>query len=259
VNEAELNELFRAFEAGDFNDDSDGSDGSDGSGGAGAGPLSAEERVRLATIVPQIRTATEAPLPLPGLRSTVLALVRAQAETDTSAARTTRLDEVRAQRRRRPVTALVAVGAAAAGIVATLLINRPATTRSVELAGGKFRVVATDVAPTGEGEAEILRRRTGDVMKLAAEGLAATDASHVYQVWCVATTDTAEVPSRIAVGTFRTVNGTVHVEFPIGVDWAKYPTVAITLEPEDGDPRQTGPTVLDAALEPPAGPTGKPA
>jgi Anti-sigma-K factor rskA len=237
----DLNELFRAFEAGELVDEPGGS----------SRPLTAPEQHRLIAVAASVESALAAPQPPPGLRATVLDAVRTQAAIDRQAAQIPQ-DELGGRHKRRwPLIA--AVSAAAIGIAAAVIIiaSRPVAPGPVELAGGKFRVVDAALAPKGEGEAEVFRSDGGELLKIEAEGLPAPTQSQLYQVWVVGAADTPDAQVRIPVGTFTTTDGSVQVELPIAVDRTQYPRVAITLEPDDGDPRQNGPTIVEAEPLPP--------
>jgi Anti-sigma-K factor rskA len=237
----DLNELFRAFEAGELDDDPSGK----------ARPLTADERRRLTAVAAAVDLAVDAPQPPPGLRRTVLDAVRQQAAIDQQSAETTPDEIGRMRRRRWPLIAAASAAAIGIAAAAIIIVNRPAAPGPVELAGGKFRIVATDLAPHGEGEAEIFRGDHGELLKIDVEGLPIPTTSQILQVWVVGPADTPDAQVRIPVGTFTTADGTVKVEFPIAVDRTRYPKVAITLEPDDGDPRRNGPTLLEAIPLPP--------
>jgi anti-sigma-K factor RskA len=237
----DLNELFRAFEAGELDDDPGGSSRS----------FTPDEQRRLTAVAASVDSALAAPQPPPSLRATVLDAVRQQAAIDRQAAQI-RDDEL-GNRRKRRWPLIVTASVAALGIAAAVIIiaNRPVAPGPVELAGGKFRVVDTALAPTGEGEAEVFQSDRGELLKIEAEGLPVPTKSQICQVWVVGAADTADAQVRIPVGTFTTTDGTVKVEFPIAVDRTRYPRVEITLEPDDGDPRQNGPTIVQADPVPP--------
>jgi Anti-sigma-K factor rskA len=242
----DLTELFRAFEAGELDDDPAGN----------PRPLTASEQRRLIAVAASVDSALAAPQPPPGLRATVLGAVRQQAAIDRQAAQIPADELGRRRKRRWPLIA--AASAAAVGIAAAVIVtaNRPVAPGPVELAGGKFRVVDTALAPTGEGEAEVFQSDRGELLKIEAEGLPIPTKSQICQVWVVSPADTAEAQVRIPVGTFTTTDGTVKVEFPIAVDRTRYPRVEITLEPDDGDPRRNGPTIVEADPVPPQPSTG---
>jgi len=249
----EINELFRAFDAGELDEEP----------GDSQAPLTAAERDRLGRVAAFVATALDAPLPSPGLRTTVLAAVRAQATTDAqpgpvpvvAPARQSDADHrsahrIRPRRRRRwQLVAAATVAAVAAAATVTIVVRRPAATR-VELAGAKLKPTAGALAPDAEGEVVVFPARNGEIIKVDAEHLPVPTNGQIYQCWLVGPGDTPDAQVRVAIGTFRTADGTILIEFPSAVDRTNYPTFAITLEPDDGDPRQNGPMIVEATPVP---------
>jgi hypothetical protein len=76
-----------------------------------------------------------------------------------------------------------------------------------------------------------------------AKGLPHTPAGHHYEVWL------SGDQGWVSAGSFQVSAGHSMVwSCPVGVSPAAYPEVWITLEPDDGDPRRTGKSVLRATL-----------
>lgn len=76
-----------------------------------------------------------------------------------------------------------------------------------------------------------------------AKGLPHTPAGHHYEVWL------SGEQGWVSAGSFQVSEGdSMMWSCPVGVSPAAYPEVWITLEPDDGDPRRTGPSVLRASL-----------
>lgn len=76
-----------------------------------------------------------------------------------------------------------------------------------------------------------------------AKGLPHTPAGHHYEVWL------SGEQGWVSAGSFQVSDGnSMMLSCPVGVSPAAYPEVWITLEPDDGDPRRTGPSVLRASL-----------
>jgi len=76
-----------------------------------------------------------------------------------------------------------------------------------------------------------------------AKGLPNTPAGHHYEVWL------SGEQGWVSAGSFQVSDGHSMVwSCPVGVSPAAYPEVWVTLEPDDGDPRRTGRSVLRATL-----------
>ena len=137
----------------------------------------------------------------------------------------------------------------ASAVAVAIVVRRPAPA-PVELAGAKLRAADIAQAPDAEGEVLVFAGPHGEIVKIEAEHLQVSSDGQVYQCWFVGPGDKPDAQVRIAIGTFRTNDGTINIQFPSAVDRAKYPTFAITLEPDDGDPRQNGPMIVDAVPVP---------
>jgi Anti-sigma-K factor rskA len=233
-NHDELGDLFRAIEAGDLRDED----------GQIVGPLTEAERARLANAADAVGFAIDASAPPPALRESVLAAVRREAAASRPAP-AAEVVELASRRRRWVIPAAVAAVAVAGAAFAIgfALRSDNAAPAPVEVAGAKLSAASASIAPRAEGMVEILQTRDGVRAALEAEELRPTTAGQYYQAWFVSPRDTRTAQVRVSVGEFRTATGKILIEFPISVDREKYSTFAITLEPDDGDPRQNGPTI----------------
>jgi hypothetical protein len=108
----------------------------------------------------------------------------------------------------------------------------------------ELAAVRTGPSPAAEGGAEIFRSKDGYEVRLEAEGLAPTTGNRTYELWYVAKGDKRRTPKRVAIGSFRTSDGTIKASWPAAFDASRFTRVSITLEPrDDGDPRVNGPEV----------------
>lgn len=91
---------------------------------------------------------------------------------------------------------------------------------------------------------ELVRQPDGNHrIVVRAKGLPHTPAGHHYEVWL------SGEQGWVSAGSFQVSEGdSMMWSCPVGVSPAAYPEVWITLEPDDGDPRRTGPSVLRASL-----------
>ena len=99
-------------------------------------------------------------------------------------------------------------------------------------------------SPGVSARGELVRQPDGNHRIVVwAKGLAQTPAGHHYEVWL------SGKQGWVAAGSFQVSEGdSMTWSFPVGVSPATYPEVWITLEPDDGDPRRTGRSVLRAKL-----------
>jgi len=143
--------------------------------------------------------------------------------------------------RSRPRWRLAAAGAVAAAAAALVLgVRADSPPGELELraalhgAGGSVGA-SVDVRKTGIGRVVSFR---SDTLPILPKG-------DYYELWFVGPGDRPGRPNRISAGTFHPdENGRSHVVFAAAVDPALYPTLSVTAEPGDGDPRPTGPEVL---------------
>jgi hypothetical protein len=168
--------------------------------------------------------------PPPGLEDRVVAAIEQELATVTPIQRS----PVRAKPKRRNVTAwavgLVAVAAAAAGLV---FIATNDNQSSGEVA---FAVQGTDLAPDAHGKVTAVRTESGWRIDLDATGLPRADGDHFYQAW-LRNAD----GMLVAIGTF---NEGRDVVLWAGVSPRNFPTLTVTLEPNDGNQASSGKRVL---------------
>ena len=102
-------------------------------------------------------------------------------------------------------------------------------------------------APSGTAQATVEVRRTGIgcVITFRSESLPILPKGRYYELWFVGPGDAPADPNRISSGTFHPdEHGRSHVRFAAAVDPVRYPILAVTAEPGDGDPRPSGTEVL---------------
>jgi anti-sigma-K factor RskA len=86
----------------------------------------------------------------------------------------------------------------------------------------------------------------GTSIDLTVKGLAPTPAGYYYVCWLVGTGDTIQNPNEVSVGSFtRSGSAAFTVHWETGADLNRYSLLRVTLEPDDGEPRGRGPTVLE--------------
>jgi anti-sigma-K factor RskA len=112
---------------------------------------------------------------------------------------------------------------------------------------GVLEIQALLQAPSGQAAASVEVRKTGigRVIELESDSLPILPKGEYYELWFVGPGDRPGRPNRISAGTFHPdEDGRSLVTFAAAIDPALYPTLSVTAEPGDGDPRPTGPEVL---------------
>jgi anti-sigma-K factor RskA len=112
---------------------------------------------------------------------------------------------------------------------------------------GVLEIQALLQAPSGPAAASVEVRKTGigRVIELESDSLPILPKGEYYELWFVGPGDRPGRPNRISAGTFHPdEDGRSLVTFAAAIDPALYPTLSVTAEPGDGDPRPTGPEVL---------------
>lgn len=177
-----------------------------------------------------------------GLEARTLAAVRREAAG-------TKAEPAAAAKRRRfrlpALRPLALAGGVALALAAAVLVG-------TQLGGdeelpGTLELEATLLAPGGSGDASTAVRETpaGRVVTLRSDDLPVLPEGEFYELWFVGPGDAPGDPNRISAGTFHPdEEGNSDVRFHAAVDPSKYPVVAVTEEPGDGDPRPTRPDVL---------------
>jgi anti-sigma-K factor RskA len=106
------------------------------------------------------------------------------------------------------------------------------------------------VASTGTARASVEVRKTGigRVIAFRSDSLPILPKGEYYELWFVGRGDAPGRRNRISAGTFHPDDdGRSDVELTAAVEPALYPTLSVTAEPGDGDPRPNGPEVLRSA------------
>jgi Anti-sigma-K factor rskA, C-terminal len=221
-----IDDLFAAFDAGELD----------------AEPVSDEERRRMVAAAHLVRRSRPGAEPPPELRARVLERIRLEGRQPPAPV----ADLSRARERRARIRRMIAATAAAAApiIAVFFALNRGQDTARPLLFDAELAAIRTGPSPTAEGGAEISRLGDGYEVRLEAEGLAPTKGNTTYVLWYVAKGDTRAAPKRVAIGSFRTRDGTIDARWPAAFDASRFTRVSITLEPrDDGDPRANGPEV----------------
>lgn len=113
--------------------------------------------------------------------------------------------------------------------------------------GATVQEISFEGAGSGDASAhgELVRQPDGNHrIVLWAEGLDHTPADSHYEVWL------SGERGWVSAGSFKVSEGdSLLWSCPVGVSPEAYPEVWVTLEPDDGNPRRNGPSVLQASLE----------
>ena len=147
---------------------------------------------------------------------------------------------------------LLAVVAAAAVAVAFLAGANLVDSDDTDPTAGMVEFEAALRSPGGDSTAEVVGIKTGigRIVRLDSDDLPILPKGEYYEVWFVGPGDTPAKPNRISAGTFHPDDqGRSEVELTAAVDPAKYPELAVTAEPGDGNPAPNGPEVLRTRLQ----------
>ncbi len=108
-----------------------------------------------------------------------------------------------------------------------------------------------DIAgPGGDGTLRVVEIGIGRLVDLDTSDLAILPTGEYYELWFVGPDDTPDAPNRISAGTFHPdADGRSQVSFTAAVNPELLPTVEITAEPGDGDPRPSGVVVMSATID----------
>ena len=198
----------------------------------------------LAQLAEALDPGERAPSParVAALRDAVSAHAAAQPDS-------TRLTSRRVLRLATPVFA-VAASVAVFILGGAVLGGRDATERN-EVAGANPEFAVTLVSADGSARASVDGYLTGigRVVQLRTDDLPILPTGQFYELWFVGPGDSPNAPNRISAGTFHPdERGRSHVDFAAAVNPKLYPTLSITAEPGDGDPRPSGPDVLRASI-----------
>lgn len=105
----------------------------------------------------------------------------------------------------------------------------------------------TSAAGSVAASAAVVVRKgaTGRIVTLESSTLPVLPTGVYYELWFVGPGDRPGAPQRISAGTFHPDEaGASKVTFHAAVDPAKYPGVAVTREPGDGNPAPSGPDLV---------------
>jgi hypothetical protein len=137
--------------------------------------------------------------------------------------------------RRRPVGRVRWWSAAAAAAVAIIIVGAVLTTRGGGLAGDvSVALAATDAAPGASGEAALSTTPAGLKILLDTDGLGPAPDGFFYEAWV----SNGEI--RVSCGSFHLRNGRSTIELWAGVVDPSFDTLAVTLEPVDGETDSSG-------------------
>jgi anti-sigma-K factor RskA len=111
---------------------------------------------------------------------------------------------------------------------------------------------ATLTSPSGAtATARVQMTGIGRVVEFRTDDLPILRKGEYYELWFVGPGDRRGKPNRISAGTFHPdEDGRSNVRFAAAVDPAKYPRLAVTAEPGDGNPRPSRPDVLRSPEQP---------
>ncbi|MGI8595249.1 MAG: anti-sigma factor, partial [Solirubrobacteraceae bacterium] len=156
-------------------------------------------------------------------------------------------------RRRRPWLrrgglALAGAAVLALGVLAGVAIERPGGTDPTPL---ELRAVLTAPGDAARrATVGVTKTGIGRVIDLRTDDLPILPKGEYYELWWVGPGDRPGRPNRISAGTFHPdQQGRSIVTFAAAVDPKKYPTLAVTAEPGDGDPRPSTPDALRSRPE----------
>ena len=108
------------------------------------------------------------------------------------------------------------------------------------------------IAAAGSGRVTVEGRLVGigRIVDLSSSDLPILPKGEFYEVWFVGPGDTLETQNRISAGTFHPdTEGKTDVALTAAVDPRLYPTLVITAEPGDGNPRPSNTEILRGELD----------
>ena len=130
-----------------------------------------------------------------------------------------------------------ATGVAAALLIAVVAASLVVVSGRADGADWEQSLYAKDVPPGAEVSVEGWNTDTGTRLRVHVEGLAPAGPNEYYAIWM-----SSNSGQHVPAGTFRESG---EIEAWSGVTRADFPRIWITLEPDDGDERLTGPTIAD--------------
>lgn len=117
---------------------------------------------------------------------------------------------------------------------------------------GTRELEATLTSPSGAtATATVQLTGVGRVIDFRTDEVPILPKGEYYELWFVGPGDRRGAPNRISAGTFHPdEDGRSNVRFAAAVDPARYPRLAVTAEPADGNPRPSRPDVLRSERQP---------
>jgi anti-sigma-K factor RskA len=178
--------------------------------------------------------------------STVRALAEGNPERLEAAGARPRVRLPRWSWRRRLALVGTAAAALAVGVLGGMLLD------SDPGLPGNREFDATLTSPSGAtATARVQMTGIGRVVEFRTDDLPILRKGEYYELWFVGPGDRRGKPNRISAGTFHPdEDGRSNVRFAAAVDPAKYPRLAVTAEPGDGNPRPSRPDVLRSPEQP---------
>jgi len=149
---------------------------------------------------------------------------------------------------RRVLVPVLAAGVVALGFLAWQSRNEADDLRNeIQMQAGSTVEEIEFVSATGaSGNGELRETPDGNYRLIVwADGLEETEPGEYYGMWL------SGDKGWLAAGSFkvRDHTGEITWDCPVGVDPSSYSKVWITLEPDDGDPRRSGPEIMQASLD----------
>lgn len=135
----------------------------------------------------------------------------------------------------RPRPWLAVAGMAAATALVVVLLWPPAAVERYQLTG-------SDLAPEATAIALVESTPSGDSIRLSIDALPPAPAGSFYQAWVRGDR------GLVSVGTFHLRGGDGVVELWSGVDLTDYPTLTVTIEPEDADQTSSGRVLISGRI-----------
>ena len=147
-------------------------------------------------------------------------------------------------RRRRFGWRLPAVAAGLAAVLAAAVFA--GSLLSGDDLPGSLELDATLTGKPGQSASAVVQKtEIGRVIEFRSDALPILPEGEYYELWFVGPGDRPNDPNRISAGTFHPdEDGRSNVRFAAAVDPAKYPSLAVSAEPGDGDPSPSRPDIL---------------
>lgn len=200
-----------------------------------------QELAALPALLEKAKAAPEVVTPPAGLEAKVMRAIADEASRDSVVL------ALPTRARWRGLSWQPTLAAAAASLLIGLAVGaqvRPASPAPPAARVQTVQLVAA-VGGAGQGVAEISPSQAGRSITLKVKGLPPSGPGQYYACWLVALDDNAAHQDRVQVGTFTvTPNGSATVHWETAADVSRFPTLGVTLEPQDGNPIKHGTKVL---------------